>query len=73
MTIEKAFEQFAQSEQFKTVARVKDSLGGKYRMNLSRYNAGKLKAGAIIEILIANSYTISANKATKMNSSINRK
>ena len=65
MTIEKAFEQFTQSEQFKEVARQTDSLGGKYRNYLSRYNRGKLKAGAITEMLIANGYTISANKATK--------
>lgn len=66
MTIEKAFEELTQSEHFKTTAKEKNSLGGKYRIYLSRYNAGKLKAGAITEMLLSNGYVVTANKATKI-------
>ena len=65
MTIEKAFEELVNSTKFKVIAKARDSQGGKCRAYLSRYNRGKLKAGAITEMLIANGYTISANKATK--------
>lgn len=65
MTIEEAFKQLAQSTEFKEIAKIKDPKGGKYRSYLSRYNKGELKAGAIVEILIANGYEVKANKVSK--------
>jgi hypothetical protein len=65
MTLTEAFKQFSQSEGFKEIAKKKNSLGGKYRTYLSRFNKGELKAGAITEILLANGYEVKANKARK--------
>ncbi len=66
MTLEKAFEELTKTEEFKAIAKKKTSLGAKHRIYLTRYKAGKLKAGAISEMLLASGYTISANKATKI-------
>lgn len=65
MTLEEAFLDFTSSEQFKEVAKQKDSLGGKYRKYLSRFNKGELKSGAIVELLEANGYEIKAGKVEK--------
>lgn len=65
MTLEQAFEQFVSSEEYKEIAKQNTADGGKYRVYLSRYNRGELKAGAIVEILIANGYTVSADKTVK--------
>lgn len=65
MTLEEAFREFSESTGFKTIAKEKDSLGGKYRSYLSRFKKGELKAGAITEILLANGYEVKANKVRK--------
>ena len=66
MTLEQAFAHFAKTEDFDCIAKQRNSLGGKYRMYLSRFNNGNLKAGAIAEILLANGYSIIAKKARKV-------
>ncbi|MBX3241038.1 MAG: hypothetical protein KIT80_16145 [Chitinophagaceae bacterium] len=65
MTLDEAFLDFVNSERYKEVVKQQDSLGGKYRAYLSRYNKGQLKAGAIVEILLANGYEIKANRVVK--------
>lgn len=65
MTLTQAFEHFVNSDQYKTIAKENNSLGGKYRLYLSRFRKGELKAGAITEILLANGYEVKANKASK--------
>ena len=67
MTLNKAFEDFVNSTEYKGIAKLRDSRGGKFRAYLSRYRAGTLKAGAITELLIKNGYVINANKVTKIN------
>lgn len=68
MTLNEAFIQFTESDEFKNIAKANDGVGNKYRMYLSRFRAGKLKAGAITELLLANGYEINANKAKKKKS-----
>ncbi|PVD50814.1 hypothetical protein DC498_17735 [Terrimonas sp.] len=68
MTIFEAFEELIQSKEFKVIAKKRDSIGGKYRLYQSRYNRNELKPGAIVEILIANGYEVTANKAVKKKS-----
>jgi len=65
MTLHEAFIDFTQSNDFKEIAKRKDSLGSKYRIYLSRFGRGVLKSGAIVELLIANGYVIKADRATK--------
>ena len=65
MTLNEAFIHLTESSGFKKVAKAKDSIGGKYRIYLARFKAGKLKAGAIVELLIANGYEIKANRVSK--------
>jgi len=62
MTIEKAFKELIASSEFKDIAKIKDSQGGKYRSYLSLYNKGSLKVGAMVSILILHGYTVSADK-----------
>ena len=63
MTIEEAFKQLIKSSEFTEAA--KDIRNGKLRVYLGRFNAGKLKSGAMVELLISNGYEIKANKVTK--------
>ncbi len=65
MTLNEAFIHLTGLAEFKEIAKEKNTLGGKYRVYLSRFKIGKLKAGAITELLIANGYKIQANKVTK--------
>lgn len=76
MTIIEAFKEFIDSEDFKNTAKINDSLGAKYRIYKSRYTKidpkkpdakvkGALRVGAMVELLIANGYEITANKAVK--------
>ena len=65
MTLNEAFEQFAASPKFKETAKLKDAQGGKLRLYLHRYNAGTLKSGAMVDLLLSNGYEIRANKVTK--------
>ncbi len=65
MTIQEAFVELANSDDYKKKARQKDSIGGKLRYYLSRFKAGKLKTGAIVDLLMANNYEISADKVEK--------
>lgn len=67
MTLHEAFIQLVTSEEFREIAKQRNSLGGKYRAYLSRFNAGKLRHGAITEILEANGYEIRADKVEKKN------
>lgn len=66
MTLNQAFEELIKSENYKAIAIKRDTTGGKYRLYASRYKRGELKAGAITEILLANGYEVSANKAKKL-------
>ncbi|HTN08862.1 hypothetical protein [Agriterribacter sp.] len=65
MTLEEAFIDFTESEEFKEIAKKKDSFGSKYRIYLNRFRRGELKSGAIVELLMANGYEIRANKVVK--------
>ncbi|MEP6595264.1 MAG: hypothetical protein ABJA71_04920 [Ginsengibacter sp.] len=65
MTLNEAFENLSNTAAFKEIAKEKNSHGSKYRIYLGRFKAGKLKTGAMVELLIANGYTIQANKASK--------
>ncbi len=65
MTLTEAFQDLITSATFKEVSKRKDSQGGKYRKYLSRFNRGELKSGAIVEILLANGYTVTAGKVEK--------
>ena len=62
MTIEEAFEMVISSASFKDTAKVKDKKGGHYRLLRSRYNRGKLKYGAMVDILIEFDYKVSIKK-----------
>lgn len=62
MSLSEAFDELISSEDFKNIAKAKDSIGGKYRMYLSRYQAGELKTGAIVDLLIAHGYVVTARK-----------
>ena len=65
MTIHEAFADLIQSKDFKEITKMQNSEGGKYRVYLARFNSGELKAGAIVDLLIANGYEVNAGKATK--------
>lgn len=65
MTLNEAFTELINSDEFKNIAKKKDGIGGKYRSYLSRFNRGLLKTGALAEILVANGYEVSAKKAVK--------
>ena len=65
MTLTEAFVQFTKSDKFKEIAKQKNSLGGKYRMYLTRFRTNQLKAGAIAELLLANGYEIKADRVIK--------
>jgi len=65
MTLDQAFKEFLASEEFKEIAKQNTSIGGKYRVYNLRYNRGELKSGAIVEILLANGYEVTANKVAK--------
>lgn len=67
MNLTQAFEHFINSEDYKKVAKENTSLGGKYRIYLTRFKKGELKAGAIVELLLANGYEVKANKVRKKN------
>jgi hypothetical protein len=65
MNLNEAFTHFTGTSEFKEVAKKKDSLGGKYRIYLKRFREGSLKAGAIVELLIANGYEVKADRVHK--------
>ena len=67
MTLDEAFIQLIETTSFKEVAKQKNSLGGKYRIYLTRFRRGQLKSGAMVELLIAHGYEIKASRATKRN------
>lgn len=69
MTLNEAFIQFTESDTFKEIARQDNSQGAKFRIYLARFNADKLRSGAIVELLIKNGYEIKANKVSKKKSS----
>ncbi len=65
MTLDQAFQELTASEDFKNIVKQPTPLGSKYRVYTMRYNRGELKAGAIVEILLANGYEVTANKAVR--------
>lgn len=62
MTIEQAFEQLMNSVGYSTIAKKKDSEGSKYRVMRSRFRNGKLKALAMVAMLIDYGYTVIVKK-----------
>lgn len=68
MTIIEAFTEFVNSDDFKNVARLNDSLGAKYRIYKRRHEKAELKAGAMVDLLISNCYEITARKTVKKKS-----
>lgn len=65
MTLDEAFIELSNSPGYKEIAKMKDSKGGKYRIWLTRFKAGNLKTGAIVEILISNGYEVIVNRVKK--------
>lgn len=65
MTLHEALQEFFESKEYKDIAKLNEPPGSTYRTWLNRFKAGKLKSGAIVEILEANGYEIKANKVTK--------
>lgn len=65
MTLQQAFSELIETTDYKDVAKQKDSIGGKYRIYLSRYKKGLLKSGAIVEILLVHGYEVKADKARR--------
>lgn len=66
MTLDQAFKELISSEDFKNIVKQPTPLGSKYRVYTMRYNRGELKYGAMVEILMANGYTVHADKAKKI-------
>lgn len=62
MELKEAIEQLINSSEFKNVSRQKNSVGGKYRMFLTRHNKGELKNGAAFDLLIQHGYKIEIKK-----------
>lgn len=62
MSIEEAMKELISSADFKNIAKKKDAEGGKYRVLLSRYKAGTLKIGAMVELLEKHGYVITITK-----------
>lgn len=62
MTLDEAFEELMNSEDFKEQLKQRNSAGGKLRSYISRYRSGNLTTGSVVDILLANGYTISATK-----------
>ena len=65
MSITEAFKELINSEAFKEIAKQRDSLGGKYRLYISRFNRRELKVGAMVEVLLDNGYEVKANKVKR--------
>lgn len=70
MSIVDAFEELIESDEYKNICKQRNGIGGKYRTYRIRFNnivnkktgERELKAGAMVEILIANGYTVTAHK-----------
>lgn len=58
MDIGDAFKHFIDSYEFKDIARIKDSKGGKYRLYKSRFLRADLDIAAMIWVLMDNGYTV---------------
>lgn len=65
MTVDAAFKKLIETEEFKLAAKQRTSAGSRYRMALKRFKDGQIKTGAMVDLLIAHGYTITANKAVK--------
>jgi hypothetical protein len=65
MTILEAFEELLNSADFKELAVGGGSQAGKYRLYISRHKKKTLGIGAMVELLIAHGYSVTANKARK--------
>ena len=65
MEIASAFKELIDSPEYKEICKQRDGPGGKYRSYKARSKAGTLGSGAMVELLIANGYEVTANKATK--------
>lgn len=62
MTIQEAFEQLMNGLEYSTIAKKKDSEGSKYRVMRSRFRNGKLKALAMVEMLLDYGYVVNVKK-----------
>jgi len=65
MTLKQAFAQFIESKDYKEASTGRDNFAVKYRTYRSRFNKGELKSGAMVEMLQAHGYEISARKVVK--------
>lgn len=65
MTLDEAFKQLSDSDQYRTIAKQRDGMGAKYRTYRYRFNQDKLKAAAMVELLITHGYKITASRATR--------
>lgn len=62
MELNEAIEHLINSNEFKQIAKQKNSLGGKYRMFLTRHKNNELKNGAAFDFLIKHCYKIEIQK-----------
>lgn len=62
MTITQAFEQLMNGSDYSNIAKKKDSEGSKYRVMRSRFRNGKLKALAMVAMLLDYGYTVNVRK-----------
>lgn len=65
MTIAEAFQELINSPGYKETSKSRDSEGIKCRVYLYRFKKGTLRAGAMVELLLANDYSVDVNKVTK--------
>ena len=65
MSITEAIEELIHSEEFKSISKQRNSIGGAYRSYVSRYKKGLLKTGAMVELLVTNGYEVTAKKVVK--------
>lgn len=65
MTLSEAFKELTESEEYKQICKGTDSHSSKYRIYFGRFRDNTLKAGALVEILLANGYEVKANRVSK--------
>jgi len=65
VTLKEAFSQLINSKEYKDMSKGQESGPKKYRTYISRFNSGELKSGAMVEMLHAHGYEISARRIVK--------
>lgn len=65
MTLEEATEELINSTEFKEIAKMKTSEGGKYRMMRMRYRKKEINALAMVGLLEKHGYEIVVNRKNK--------